>query len=98
MLIASACRRRILIELTTQESINVMRLVFKSNSTYCQVNQNLAILKREQIIFDMKYGHKRIIRLNRENPKTSVLLKVLGIFNEFEKTNPDKKEKGREGV
>jgi hypothetical protein len=46
----------------------------------------------------MKYGHKRIIRLNRENPKTSVLLKVLGIFNEFEKTNPDKKEKGREGV
>jgi len=60
-----------------------MRLVCKVNSTYSQINPNLQILSREEIIIEERLGHKRVIRLNRENPKTEVLLQVLKIFENF---------------
>jgi len=80
VVLASSCRRRILKVLLKFGRVNVMMLVRKVNGTYSQVNPNLQILAREGIIIEEHLGHKRIIRLNRENPKTDVLLQVLKIF------------------
>lgn len=63
--------------------VNVMLLVRKVNSTYSQVNPNLQILAREGITIEEHFGHKRVIRLNRDNPKTEVLLQVLKIFESY---------------
>ena len=54
-----------------------MKLVQKVNSTYNQVNSNLQILRNEGIIFDEHFGRMRVIRLNRENPRTLLLLQAL---------------------
>ncbi len=57
-----------------------MELVRKVNSTYNQVNMNLRILREEEIIFDERIGRIRVIRLNKENPKTAQLLQALKIL------------------
>jgi predicted transcriptional regulator len=75
--VASACRRRILKVLSRHGRVNVMELVRKVNSTYSQVNPNLRILSEEAIIIDEHFGRMRVIRLNKENPKTAVLLQAL---------------------
>ena len=54
-----------------------MALVRKVNSTYNQVNSNLHILQKEEIIFDEHFGRMRIIRLNKENSRTTILLEAL---------------------
>jgi predicted transcriptional regulator len=74
---ASACRRRILKVLSRHGRVNVMELVRKVNSAYSQVNPNLRILSGEGIIIDEHFGRMRVIRLNKENPKTAVLLQAL---------------------
>lgn len=79
-LIASSCRRRILQVLSSSKRINVMKLVRKVNSTYNQVNSNLQILQKEGIVFDEHFGRMRVIRLNRENPRTLLLLQALKIL------------------
>jgi len=58
-----------------------MELVLKINSTYNQVNANLLILGQEGIIEEKRYGRVRMIKLNRENPKTMLLLQALKILN-----------------
>ena len=78
--LASSCRRRILKVLSRAGRVNVMRLVRKVNSTYSQVNPNLRILSEEGIIIDEHFGRMRVIRLNKENPKTDVLLQALKIL------------------
>jgi predicted transcriptional regulator len=78
--LASACRRRILKVLSRAGRVNVMALVRKVNSTYSQVNPNLRILAEEGIIVDEHFGRMRVIRLNKENPKTDVLLRALKIL------------------
>ena len=83
-LLASSCRRKILKVLWKTGSFNVMSLVRKVNSTYSQVNQHLQILQKENVIFDEHYGRTRLIRLNRENPKTALLLQVLKILSSTE--------------
>jgi DNA-binding transcriptional ArsR family regulator len=83
MILASSCRRRILRVLYKLGRVNVMMLVRKVNSTYSQVNPNLQILEKEGIVTEEHLGHKRIIKLNRENDKTEVLLQVLKIFERF---------------
>ncbi len=83
MILASSCRRRILRVLYKLGRVNVMMLVRKVNSTYSQVNPNLHILEKEGIVTEERLGHKRIIKLNRENNKTEVLLQVLKIFEKF---------------
>jgi predicted transcriptional regulator len=80
-LMASACRRRILRVLSTGSRVNVMTLVTKVNSTYNQVNANLHILQETGIIFDEHFGRARIIRLNKDNPKTMLMLNALKILN-----------------
>jgi len=80
MILASSCRRRILKVLWRNGRANVMELVRKVNSTYSQVNPNLQILQKEGIITDEHFGRMRVIRLNRENPKTGLLLQALKIL------------------
>jgi predicted transcriptional regulator len=55
-------------------------LVRKVNSTYSQVDPNLQILQEEGIITDEHFGRMRMIRLNRENPKTTILLQALKLL------------------
>jgi len=76
-LLASSCRRRILRVLSSSGRTNVMKLVQKVNSTYNQVNLNLQILQKEGIVFDEHFGRMRVIRLNKENPRTLLLLQAL---------------------
>lgn len=81
-MLASSLRQKILRELSLTRELQVMRLVSKVNSTYNELNRNLAILEKEGIITNeypvkVRRGKVRVIRLNKENPKTQVLLKVL---------------------
>ena len=62
------------------DSVNVMELVRRVNSTYNQVNANLLVLAQEGIINEERYGRVRIIKLNRENPKTTLLLQAIKIL------------------
>jgi predicted transcriptional regulator len=77
---ASSCRRRIIQVLLSIGQTNVMELVRRVNSTYNQVNSNLQILNKEEIIFDEHLGRMRVIKLNKENPKTLLLLQALKIL------------------
>jgi predicted transcriptional regulator len=79
VILASSCRRKIL-RVLSRKRLNVMELVRKVNSTYNQVNSNLQILREEGIIFDERFGRMRVIRLNKENPKTMVLLQALKVL------------------
>ncbi len=76
-LLASSLRQKILKGLSECRQINVMGLVRKINSTYNEVNRNLIILEKEDIITNTRCGRMRLIKLNRENPKTVLLLQVL---------------------
>ena len=78
--VASACRRRILRVLSRRGRVHVMELVRRVNSTYSQVNPNLRILAEEGIIIDEHFGRMRVIRLNKENQKTTILLQALKIL------------------
>jgi predicted transcriptional regulator len=80
VILSSSCRRRILRVLSRSGRANVMELVRKVNSTYNQVNSNLQILQKEGVVFDEHFGRMRVIRLNRENPKTELLLQALKIL------------------
>ena len=62
-----------------------MELVRKVNSTYNQVNSNLHILQKEGIIFDDHFGRMRVIRLNKENSKTKVLLEASKLLQDSER-------------
>jgi DNA-binding transcriptional ArsR family regulator len=90
-LMASSCRRRILRVLSSSGRTNVMKLVRKVNSTYNQVNSNLQILQKEGIVLDERCGRMRVIRLNKENPRTARLLKALKILETPEGRRNSKK-------
>jgi DeoR/GlpR family transcriptional regulator of sugar metabolism len=76
-LMASSCRQKILEALSKVGQTHVMDLVRRVNSTYGQVNRNLQILEREGIVNIQYYGRLKMVKLNRENPKTVTLQKVL---------------------
>lgn len=76
-LVASSCRQKIITTLARVQQTHVMDLVRKVNSTYTEVNRNLQILEKEDIVESRYYGHMRMIRLDRENPKTEAILKAL---------------------
>jgi hypothetical protein len=63
-----------------------MLLILKVNGKYPQVNSELQILHKEDIIIDERIGRMRIIRLNMENPNTSLLLQALKLLH----SNDDK--------
>ena len=67
-----------------------MQLVSAVGSTYNELNRNLGILEKEGIIINeypikVRRGKVRIIRLNKNNPKTIVLIQVL---KTLEQQNP----------
>jgi DNA-binding transcriptional ArsR family regulator len=76
-LMASSCRQKILVALSKVKETHVTNLVRMINSTYNQVDRNLLILEKEGIIRTNRYGRGRFIGLNRDSPRTIVLLKVL---------------------
>lgn len=84
-LLASSCRRRILRVLSRTGRTNVMNLVRKVNSTYNQVNSNLHILQKEKVVFDERFGRMRMIRLNKENARTVLLLQALKMLENSER-------------
>ena len=62
-----------------------MALVRKVNSTYNQVNSNLHILQKEGIVFDEHFGRMRVIRLNKENSRTRLLLQALKMLENLKR-------------
>lgn len=81
-LLASSLRQKILIELSRFGEMRVMKLVHRLGGTYNEVNRNLKILESEGIIINnycrqVRHGTVRVIRLNKENPRTKLLLQVL---------------------
>jgi len=76
-LVASTCRQKIMTALASVGQTHMMDLVRKVNSTYTQVDRNLKILQKEGIVEIKYFGRMRMIKLNRENPKTEVILKAL---------------------
>lgn len=64
-----------------------MGVVRTINSTYNETNRNLKILEQEGIILSEFYGRVRYIKLNRENPRTALLLQALKTL-ESEKNPP----------
>jgi hypothetical protein len=89
-IVSSSCRRKIVKYLLTVSSSNIMELVRKTNSTYNQVNSNLLILKSEGILKEERFGGFRKIQLNKENPRTIVILHVLKILAFAEEQNESK--------
>jgi hypothetical protein len=58
-----------------------MRLTVGINGKYPQVNSELQILQKEKIITDKHIARMRIISLNKENPKTGILLQALKLLH-----------------
>ncbi len=84
MLLSSSCRRRILKVLSSNGPTNVMQLIQKVNNTYNHVNSSLQILQKEGIIIDERFGRMRVIRLNKENQRTMIMLRALKILENKE--------------
>ena len=76
-ILASSCRQKILKSLARVDHTHLMELIRKTNSMYSQINRNLEILVREDIVTLKHYGRMKIIKLNRESEKTRALLKAL---------------------
>ena len=81
-MLASSLRQKILCALAKAPEMRIMKLVSVLNTTYNELNRNLAILEKEGIITDryqvkVKHGKIRIITLNHNNPKTKTLLTIL---------------------
>jgi predicted transcriptional regulator len=87
-ILSSACRRRIIKFLAENGSTNIMRLIVGINGKYPQVNSELQTLPKEEIIIDQHIGRMRIIRLNKENPGTCLLLQALKLLH----SNEDKSQ------
>ena len=81
-ILSSACRRKIIKFLAENGSTNIMHLILGINGKYSQVNSELQNLQKEGIVIDQHIGRLRRIRLNKENPKTTLLLQALKILNQ----------------
>jgi len=53
-ILRSSCRKKIIRILSKRKNLHIMELVRTTNSTYNEVNRNLAILENENIIFQEK--------------------------------------------
>ena len=83
-IIASTCRQNIIETLAETKQTNIMDLIRKINSSFLQVDRNLKLLEEAGIVESSKIGQLRIIKLNRNNPKTEALIKALKILREQE--------------
>lgn len=89
-LLSSACRRKIIEYLAVNGSTNIMQLILGIRGKYTQTNAELQILQKEGIIIDQHVGRMRLIKLNKENLNTELLLQALKILHSNEN-----KKKGR---
>lgn len=76
-IIASSCRQKILLALSSVRKTHVTNLVRITNSTYNQVRRNIDIMEKEGIVKIQNYGNMKMIELDFSNPKTAKLLKAL---------------------
>ena len=81
-ILSSACRRKIIKYLAENGSVNIMQLIVGVNGKYPQVNSELQILQKEGIISDQHIGRTRLIRLNKQNPGTMLILQALKILTD----------------
>lgn len=84
-ILSCACRRKIIEFLSENGSTNIMQLILKINGKYSQVNAELQILQKEDLIIEKRVGRMRIIRLNKENPNTDLLLQALKLLHSNDK-------------
>ena len=75
-IIASSCRQKILLSLSSVKKTHVTNLVRITNSTYNQVRRNLDMMEKEGIIKIQNYGNMKMIELDFSCPKTAKLLKA----------------------
>jgi len=90
--IASCLRQNILRELSRTREMRMMKLNDNLRSTYVELNRNLLLLQREGIVMNeyrepAGQGKVRIVRLNRDNPKTKILIEVLKILDDEDSNN-----------
>lgn len=90
-LLTSSCRQKILKELSRVKTVHIMGLVRNINSTYIEVNRNIKILEEEGVVIEQRVGRMRMLKLNRENSKTKLLLQALKILNTQTKTKSNLK-------
>jgi predicted transcriptional regulator len=94
--LASSLRQNILKVLSEKREIQVMKLVGCVGSTYNELNRNLLLLEKEDIIINeyrvkVRHGKVRVIRLNKDNPKTAVLLNVMKTLDQENNLGDDDK-------
>jgi DNA-binding transcriptional ArsR family regulator len=87
-LLSSACRRKIIKYLAEKGSTNIMQLILGIRGKYPQINAELQILQKENIIIDQRSGRMRIIRLNKENVNTGIMLQALKLLNSGKTKKP----------
>ena len=80
-LLSSACRRKIIEYLAENGSTNIMQLILGIRGKYPQTNAELQVLQKEGIVIYQHVGRMRIVKLNKENPKTILLLQALKILH-----------------
>ena len=80
-ILASTCRQRILEALARVDETHMMELVRKTNSTYKQIDRNLKILVKENLVSIRRLGRIKAIQLSRESERTRTLLKALYTLN-----------------
>ena len=80
-ILSSACRRKLIKYLADNGATNIMRLILGIRGKYPQTNAELHVLQKEGIIIDVHIGSLREIRLNRDNPKTALILEALKILH-----------------
>jgi DNA-binding transcriptional ArsR family regulator len=81
-IIASSCRQKILLALLKTKRTHITNLVRMINSTYNEVNRNLEILEKEEIIDIRFYGRMRMVELRVNNPRTQIILQALRLLDD----------------
>jgi predicted transcriptional regulator len=87
LLLASSVRQKILKVLAEKHELQVMKLASNVGTTYNELNRNLIILEKEGIIINeyrvkVRRGKVRVLRLNKDNPKTEVLISALKMLDQ----------------
>ncbi len=70
-----------------------MELVRRTGSTYNELNRNLEILEKENLIITeyrvkVRHGKVRVISLNRDDRRTKILLDVLKVLDQENAYSP----------
>jgi len=83
---ASTCRTKIIKILSGTKETHIMDLVRKTNSTWSEVDRNIKILEKLEVVESRYCQNRRLVKLRRNNGKVEAVLKALRIL---EMTNLD---------